>query len=303
MAPIWKKLGHVYSPKGDKYWMKSHASNTVPMEIDKGIYRVYFSSRDNEGRSHISYIDMDLTSGKPEIIMEADSPVLSPGNPGFFDESGVSLSCIVKNKDRVLIYYLGWTLGKTVPWYNSIGVAELSDCGKFGEKLFKAPIYSRSEADPISLSYPFLADIGGETLVYYGSNRAWGETTFEMDHVLKVAKTTTGLDVIPMDKVAIEPREGEYAFSRPFVFANDNGGWSMYYSFRGDVYKIGYAESLDGVNWERLDDIAGIMPSESGWDSEMICYPCLFEYDSRKYMTYNGNGYGKTGFGLAVEEN
>ena len=51
-----------------------------------------------------------------------------------------------------------------------------------------------------------------------------------------------------------------------------------------------------------MDEEVGIGPSESGCDSEMICYPCLFDFEGKRYMTYNGNEYGKTGFGIAVEE-
>ena len=43
--------------------------------------------------------------------------------------------------------------------------------------------------------------------------------------------------------------------------------------------------------------------SAEGWDSEMICYPYVFEHRGRFFMLYNGNGYGKTGFGVAVLEN
>jgi len=38
-------------------------------------------------------------------------------------------------------------------------------------------------------------------------------------------------------------------------------------------YTMGYAESADGVRFERMDDKSGITKSSSGWDSEMICYP------------------------------
>jgi len=34
----------------------------------------------------------------------------------------------------------------------------------------------------------------------------------------------------------------------------------------------------------------------------MICYPYVFKHKGRFYMLYCGNGYGKTGFGLAVLE-
>ncbi len=39
-----------------------------------------------------------------------------------------------------------------------------------------------------------------------------------------------------------------------------------------------------------------------GWDSEMIDYPFDFDHKGHRYMLYNGNGYGKTGFWLAVLE-
>jgi hypothetical protein len=77
----------------------------------------------------------------------------------------------------------------------------------------------------------------------------------------------------------------------------------MWYSYRASAhfanYKIGYAESADGEVWERKDDLAGIDVSETGWDSEMLCYPSIFLYRNHYYMLYNGNGYGKTGFGIA----
>ena len=77
----------------------------------------------------------------------------------------------------------------------------------------------------------------------------------------------------------------------------------MWYSYRGNgdiaTYRIGYADSPDGVNWTRRDEEAGITVAENGWDSEMICYPFIFDYKSERYMLYNGNAYGKTGFGIA----
>ena len=109
----------------------------------------------------------------------------------------------------------------------------------------------------------------------------------------------------PKASVCIDyANEYEYAISRPSVLREKNGLYRMWYSFRAqknvETYRIGYAESYDGLVWVRLDDQVGIDVSDAGWDSEMICYPCVFEHKGRKYMLYNGNGYGRTGFGLAV---
>ena len=76
----------------------------------------------------------------------------------------------------------------------------------------------------------------------------------------------------------------------------------MWYSYRGEKYRIGYAESEDGIVWTRKDNESGIGVSSEGWDSEMIDYPVVFKHKDDVYMLYCGNGYGKTGFGLAVRE-
>jgi len=76
----------------------------------------------------------------------------------------------------------------------------------------------------------------------------------------------------------------------------------MWYSYRGSKYRIGYAESKDGISWIRKDSEVGIDVSSSGWDSDMIEYPHVFDHGGQLYMLYNGNGYGKTGIGLAVLE-
>jgi predicted GH43/DUF377 family glycosyl hydrolase len=68
-------------------------------------------------------------------------------------------------------------------------------------------------------------------------------------------------------------------------------------------YRIGYAYSHDLINWIRDDNNVGISYSETGWDSEMHHYPHVFELDGNYYMLYNGNDFGKYGFGLAGMEN
>jgi hypothetical protein len=75
----------------------------------------------------------------------------------------------------------------------------------------------------------------------------------------------------------------------------------MWYSYRdlNSTYRIGYAESFDGLKWTRLDDIVRLDLSANGWDNEMICYPFILDHEGSRYMLYNGNGYGRTGFGIA----
>jgi hypothetical protein len=78
----------------------------------------------------------------------------------------------------------------------------------------------------------------------------------------------------------------------------------MWYSIRSTThpYRLGYAESTDGLHWIRKDDEVGIHTSSSGWDSEMICFPCVIDVAGQRYLFYNGNQHGKTGFGYAILE-
>ena len=296
----WKKLGRLYSPAGTDEWARSHAANCVALPIDEHRYRIFFSTRDAANRASIGWVEIDIR--KPlDILATASEPVLGPGAVGTFDDSGVSLACILRHDSQILLYYTGWNLGVTVPWRNSIGLALSSD-GLHFERASPAPVFDRNHIDPFSLSYPFVMNDGGQWRMWYGSNLRWGSEQRDMDHVIKYA---TGLDAAswtPTGHVCIGIEDpAEYAFSRPCV-VRDGELWRMWYSYRGAAYRIGYAESRDGIAWTRRDELAGIAPSAEGWDSESVEYPWVFDHDGRRYMLYNGNRYGLTGFGLALLE-
>jgi hypothetical protein len=93
------------------------------------------------------------------------------------------------------------------------------------------------------------------------------------------------------------------AFSRPTVVPGARAGYDMWFSYRsgsGEKYRIGYAHSINGKSWRLALQSTGIDVSAHGWDSEMIEYPFVFDHAEQRYMLYNGNGYGESGFGLAI---
>jgi len=136
--------------------------------------------------------------------------------------------------------------------------------------------------------------------MWYGSNLRWGSEQKDMAHLIKYAESNDAIHWKREGIIALPFKDdSEYAMSRPYVL-KEKGLYKMWYSYRGKGYRIGYAESEDGVKWIRKDAEVGIDVSESGWDSEMVEYPYLFEHQGLRYMLYNGNDYGKTGIGLAV---
>jgi hypothetical protein len=90
---------------------------------------------------------------------------------------------------------------------------------------------------------------------------------------------------------------------RPYVI-KDGPLYRMFFGAgsKENGYRLAYAESADGVNWTRKDNEVGIDVSASGWDSQMQAFPSIVSYDAQTYLFYNGNDYGREGFGYAVLE-
>jgi len=284
--------------------MKSHASNPTAEHVEGHIFRVYFSGRDSMNRSSIGSVLIDISLPADRMVVGTPSDcILGPGGRGTFDDSGATVCCVVKTPQGARhMYYLGWNLGVTVPWRNSIGLAISESPGQTFVKHSRAAILDRNDIDPLSLSYPWVMIDEGRWRMWYGTNIEWGEQAYDMKYVIKYAESADGIRWDRRGEIAISPSmPGETAFARPCVI-RDSGMYRMWYTYRGTKYSIGYAESPEGLRWTRRDELAGIEASASGWDSEEICYPCVFDHAGKRYMLYNGNGYGLTGFGLAVLE-
>lgn len=296
----WRRLGLVFCPNQLQSWMVSHASLPVPVHLEDDLFRIFFSTRDGEARSSIGYVDIDIRS--PQCVKSISSePVLSPGTAGMYDDSGCSLGSVVCCGGKSYLYYMGWNLGVTVPWRNSIGLAvgnfEIPDFKRIGV----GPIMDRSLEDPFSLTYPWVMRTSDSSWhMWYGSSLTWGNDFTQIQHVIKYAISKNGIHWSRNDHVAVAlSTTSEFAVTRPSVIYHD-GRYRMWFASRGASYSLGYAESTDGMNWHRNDAAAGLEPAQMGWDSDMICYPAIFQHSGKIFMAYNGNGYGQTGFGLAV---
>ena len=146
--------------------------------------------------------------------------------------------------------------------------------------------------------------------MWYASCTEWKEINqkLEPSYLIKYAQSSDGIKWEGFNQECIKYKYDGEAICRPSVL-NENGIYKMWYSTRNsndyrnnknNGYRIGYAESDDGINWTRIDNDSGINPSHSGWDSQMICYPHITKHGDKKYMFYNGNDFGKYCFGWAV---
>lgn len=198
---------------------------------------------------------------------------------------------------------MSWHIPAGAHWLGEIGGLVLLDRRDL-ILISQAPFLGRDETDPISLSYPWVIADQEIFRMWYGSTVCWDAGNGEMVHVIKYATSTDGFNWKRHGQAIPHEIGVAQAFSRPSVIV-DRNGYNMWFSYRGGRgtnYRIGYAHSKDGLSWGVTLHQAGIDVSASGWDSEMICYPFVFDHKGQRYMLYNGNGYGKTGFGIATLE-
>lgn len=300
----WKKLGLIYTPKQNYKWLNSHAAVPIAQHIQNDVFKIYFSSRDINNISYTSSVIMDLN--KPNgLIQDAVTPVLQPGNLGEFDDSGAMGTWIAQHNNKSYFYYIGWNLGKTVPFRNSIGLA-ISHGEMAFQRFANGPIVDRTMKEPHFCASCCVVPGADKWRMWYLSCTEWRLQQGKPEHRyhIKYAESTNGIDWIRNGKVAIDyASDNEIAISRPSVMYED-GIWKMWFSYRavGETYRIGYAYSHDGIDWQR-ETSAVLDISDHGWDSQMVEYPFVFNHNDKKLMLYNGNDFGKTGFGLAVLEN
>jgi hypothetical protein len=296
----WKKEGLLFAAPPPVAWGVSHAA--LPVARTNGdATELYFSSRDAVGRSHIGRATLaaDLR-GAPTFEEE---PLLAPGELGTFDDSGVTVGCIVEDGDVTNLYYSGWTRGETVPFYFYVGCARSMDGGRTFARISAAPILERNAVDPYLTASPWILVEDGLWRMWYVSGTGWEKRDGTPQHRyhIKYAESRDGVVWTREGHVCIDYRaEDEYAIARPTV-VRDGDRYRMWYCSRGPFYRLGYAESADGVFWDRRDEEAGLEPSRTGWDSQMVCYPAVYEHVGRRYLLYNGNGFGATGVGYALD--
>lgn len=300
----WEKLGLVYRPDLTRWWMKSHAALPTPVRLTNGLVRVFFASRTEQQRSHVGWFDIDLDDPH-KVRSSSEEPVLKPGSPGCFDGDGIYPASIVSMGRRGLrLYTIGWNVGSPSPmFYAAVGAAESLDDGATFDKMRKAPIMTRSEYDPCMVTSPVVLYDEGTWRMWYVSGKSWSKTDqgLQSHYDVKYAQSHDGINWTRNGHTCLPAREPEESNISRFWVIHEADVYHAFFGYhRGEGYRIGYARSTDGMDWDRQDDHSGIGCSDSGWDCEAISYPAVIRHGNRWFMFYNGNAFGRDGIGLAV---
>lgn len=301
-----KRIGLVYRPNGAP-WQRSHCQNPFVQYISKTRLRVHFASRDEKNRSRGAWVEIEPRDEVLEVIRTAPYPSLDLGRLGAFDDSGAMPGSLVEHDGRLLLYYTGWTLARTVPFSFFIGVAESKDDGETFQRLSEAPCLGRNPHDPFLTGAPWVIKENGRLRMWYISATEWREGTADGAppvhyYSIKHATSDDGLDWRTNDRLCLPYLENEHAIARPVVELTKDG-YRMIYSARrlGETYRIYSAHSSDGLSWQR-DSSTMLDVAASGWDSEMVCYGSTLMTLHQDFLLYNGNSYGKDGFGAALQK-
>jgi len=315
----WKRLGKIFDPTNHALANRcvEFAQSPQTLVLDDRV-RVYFSTRerDSVGKflSHVAYADFsrDMT----RLLGVSQHTVLPLGGLGCFDEHGIFPFNVLRDRNRVLAYTTGWNRKVSVSVEASIGMAISNDEGKTFERYGVGPIMAASLNEPFLVGDAFVQRYGEIYHMWYIYGTKWQKfsETEPPDRVYKIAHATSpdGINWHRDGRRIITDRlNADECQALPTVI-HVNGVYHMYfcyrqaYGFRQDSsrgYRLGYARSSDLENWVRDDNLGGIDVSAEGWDSQMQCYPHLFMIDGKVFLLYNGNEFGRYGFGLAILEN
>lgn len=299
----WEKKGLVYCPDGSLWWARSHAAIPTPLLLDEDRMRIYIACRDGDNVSRIGYVDVNAED-PGEVLEVAREPVLDVGEPGTFDDNGVLPSCIISVGKKLFLFYIGFQLGVKRRYYIFSGLAESVDGGESFKRVYQVPVLDRVDGELFFRTAPHVMEEHGLYRMWYIGGSGWtevGDKMVPIYHVRYLESTDHERWAGTGKRLWDFKDEDEHGFGRPFVYKIGDL-YHMIYSrrLRSKGYRLGYAESTDGISWVRKDESLGMEVSAEGWDSSDLCFASLVETEDKIILLYNGNNFGETGFGYAV---
>jgi hypothetical protein len=315
----WKKRGLIFNPQNHELSFECNDFAQSPQTLVFDDYvRVYFSTRkkDTNGKfiSHIAFVDFNKNFDK--IINYSKNQVIASGELGTFDEHGIFPINPLNHDGKIWAYTCGWSRRVSVSVETSTGLVISNDNGTTFERVGIGPVLSSSLQEPMLVGDSFVKHYEGKFHMWYIFGKHWlpAENNEPPARVYKIAYATSenGLDWNKYEGIQIISdilNEHECQALPSVIKIHDKYHMFFCYRYATDFrtnplrgYRLGYAFSHDLQNWTRDDKNKGIDISDIGWDSEMMCYPHVFQAFEKVYLLYNGNNFGKYGFGLAELE-
>jgi hypothetical protein len=312
VAISWRREGVVVPPFAAQSGWNGHCQMPTPLPIGDDTLRIYYCARDRANRSHVFFADVSAQAPY-RVLGRSETPCLLPGPIGHFDAAGVMPTSVIRVGSEIWMYFIGWTVRADVPYHNAIGLAVSRDGGTTFERRFAGPIVGPTAIEPLFCSTADVVRTSDGWKMWYASTTEWRTLNGKLEprYHLKYADSADGMTWRQQGLVAVDYRdEDEAAVARATVLRHA-GQYHMWFchrdlvGYRDDAthaYRIGYAASGSGSNWQRFDaDVfAADTPPLAGIDDVMQAYPAVLAVRGRQMMFYNGNGFGQTGILVAT---
>lgn len=281
---------------------QTHAQIPTP-QVERHTVRVLYASCDANLRGRIFSVELDRSSPM-EIVRMENEPVLDLGDAGDFDADGVSPFQLIERDGAVFLYYNGWKRhSPSTPYTLFAGLAISEDDGRSFRRVSKSPVLPpiAGETQFRTAPYVYRTAAGWGMLYVAGDSFFTGSTGKRLP--LYSLHRTFSKDGITWqaggEMLERNPLAGEIGFGRPYLWHDKTGEPSLLISVRRETgYTLVEFTSSSGApgGTSRRE----ILPrSETGWDSEMVCFGAPCAVGPWEYLFYNGNQFGRTGFGLA----
>lgn len=299
----WSKRGLIFGPDGSRPWAHNSALQPTPL-LRGDVIRVFVGFRDANGRSSVGYVDV-AAADPSRVLKVSDRPVLAPGAPTDFDGAGVVPCAIVEDAGTLRMYYAGYQPPRAPNERFRVfaGLAVSTDGGETFRRLVDEPVMQPGGDGPLFRVIHSIHRENGVWRVWYGAGKEFwqGRNKLLPVYDIRYCESEDGVRFPTDGEVAIPLGEGEHRVGRPYV-VRAGSGYQMYFGGGREqtTYRLAYAESSDGRSWTRRDAALGLDVTPGAWDSEMMAYPAVVAVGSNTYLFYNGNQYGRAGFGYAL---
>jgi hypothetical protein len=316
----WRKLGRVFDPTMvDLPKGCSQFAQAPQALVFDDFVRVYFSTRSVDAAagkylSHVAFVDMDKSLER--VLRASADEVIPLGGLGCFDEHGIFPMTVIRHSGKVYGYTCGWSRRVSVSVETAIGLAVSEDEGQTFSRVGPGPVLGPSLHEPFLVGDGSVAVIGRTFHMWYIFGTAWSapkatdpaERTYKIGHATSLDgvhwETEQGRQIVQDE---LGPDESQ---AMPSVVEID-GRYHMFFCHRQSTdfrtnpargYRLGHAVSDNLTDWVRDDADTWLKGEPQDWDGQMQCYPHAFKADGNVFLLYNGNEFGRFGFGAAVLE-
>ncbi|MDB9758767.1 hypothetical protein OAC04_03480 [Gammaproteobacteria bacterium] len=312
----FRRMGRLFNPS--EYELPAdcfgYAQSPQALVLEDRV-RIFFSARSKDEQekfiSHVCFVDVTHDFRQ---VLGTGGPVIGSSELGAFDEHGIFPLNPVRHKNRLLGFTTGWSRRVSVSVETGIGMVKSEDNGLKFDRVGIGPVMSSSLREPCLVGDAFVISKNESLHMWYIKGAGWKQaySGATPDRIYKIAYATSDNDGVTWHRgkthqLIPDILDENECQALPTVIEIDDY-FHMVFCFReafdfrkgkGRGYRLGYAYSRDMLSWTRDDQKFSFVGGEGDWESDMECYPHLVRVNSEVFILYNGNEFGKYGFGVA----